>query len=413
MTRSQLKRTYNILLVVALGVGFALGYGLKSGAPVRPGAEQRPAHRAYDAEFPGCRSTYLKLKAAYTRGPFRRVDFSDVLPLIEEAIAQNPDYLPFYTLKAKILEEWYTRAKAHDIGRDALKAIARQLALPALTSASELAEHCRRAAIDVWTEMTASRLCRDVRRYGDQWATICEQHLNALRGERAFRPPLDEEGHVDLTLAFDRWAITRDHDRYVNNLSALETGLTFEEKHMPDVLYCPQHPEVSFIFPCLPHLPASGGRTVREDIEFFCTAFAVDKQTLDIPDRRASAVHLLCFNVTADLRPVRAAVHLEYADGTAQTVPIVVGPWRQNPTLLRDIAARRQLDAAYRDTEYHMCNGEEVEMTTAPMYLYHVTVPAQASKDLDKISFPRYDPTMVGLEDPGIADVRIVAVTVR
>jgi hypothetical protein len=35
------------------------------------------------------------------------------------------------------------------------------------------------------------------------------------------------------------------------------------------------------------------------------------------------------------------------------------------------------------------------------------------SARLDKISFPRHDPTSTGLEDPGINDVRIAAITLE
>ena len=71
------------------------------------------------------------------------------------------------------------------------------------------------------------------------------------------------------------------------------------------------------------------------------------------------------------------------------------------------------MDPAYRADELHRCNGTDLEGLTSPAYMYHVALPLKEGVALDKIGFPRYDPAKVGLEDPGIGDLRIVAVTVQ
>jgi hypothetical protein len=222
-----------------------------------------------------------------------------------------------------------------------------------------------------------------------------------------------EGGIVDLTPAFNVYGITRDHDRYVNNLSSFEKGPTFEEKHIPDVLRCPNHPEVAFQFPCVPHLSAEKTRTVRDDVQFFLNVMRQDGQHLDCDDLEVQTLHLLCFNVTQDRRIVNSAVRVELLDGTYENYAVVVGPWMQSKGLLRDVAKRSSLDAAFRDTEIHLCNGQELETMTSPIYMYHVRVSLGRRRTVDKVVFPRHDPAADSLKDEGIADVRIVALTLQ
>ena len=412
MTRSQLKRRYNLALALALLVGFGAGYWLRQ--PGRSVEATSPtAQRRYDSDFPGCRERYRKLKRDFSWGPFVRTDYADVLAQLDAAIREQPGYLPYHALRARIYEELAEVCAAGRAEAAALPAIAAAVGARSNANAQQVAIRARALAAEVWDQTAAAPLCQDVERYGDQWRLLREQHLGALKGQRQFRVPTSPEGRVDLTLACDRFGITRDQERYVNDFSNTPQGLTFEEKHMADVIQCPQHPAIAFDFPCVTHIAAEGGTTVREDVDFFRTTMAVDAQTLDIEDLPLRAVHLLACNVTPEGRVVRGVLQVEYAGGREQALPMRVGPWRQSAELLRDAAQRRELDAAHRDTELHQCNGEELEMVSYPVYLYHVTIPIPEATPVDKIAFPRYDPSSVGLEDPGIADLRIAAVTLE
>jgi len=412
MSRSQLRRLYHVAIAAALLVGFILGYWLK-GPGSSAGIRRAVGERVTDAGFPGCRARYVEIKRAFAYGPYTRADYQDVRRQLQAAIDKDPGYLPYHHLLVSVYEDWSV-----NVTRDALTdsdraRIAEQLGRPAGSSTEVLSRLARKQALEVWEEAGQYALCRDVATYGPQWRAIRDQHLSALKDRREFQVTCEENGALDLTEAYDIFGITRDHDRYVNNLSTTRQGYSFEEKHMPDVLQCPQHPEVAFNFPCIRYLPSEESRTIREDVEFFRTVFGVDGQKLDVEDAEIEAVHLLCFNVTPEGRPVGAVMQVGYSGGREEAKEILVGPWRQNDALLRDPAMRRRLDAAHRDSELHMCNGEELEMPNAPAYLYHVTVPVDAGSRLDKISFPRHDPTSTGLEDPGISDVRIVAITLK
>lgn len=400
------RKAYRIGLGVALGVGFALGYTLKQGVPPQT-AFQTDARPSLEADFPGCAQQYRRIKQEWTWGDYVKVDYRASLGLLEEALALYPGYLPFQALRARIYEDWYTHACRPGTSPETLRAIAEQLNLDSDTDAATLAERCRQAAVAVWEEAARSPMYADARRYGPQWRVLRQQHLNALNRQRTFQVEVQEGGFVDLTLAFDRYGITVDQERYVSNLSDSPFGLTFEEKNLPDVLYCPQHRDVGFQFPNHLYL------TTRQDLEFFYSVIGVDNQKLDLQDVRGRKLHLLCFNVSPEQRPVKALVRLEYADHTEYGLPIVVGPWRQRSALLRDRAARRKLDPAYRTDELHRCNGADLEGLTSPAYMYHVALPLKPGVALDKIGFPRYDPNKTGLEDPGILDLRIVAVTVQ
>lgn len=400
------RKAYQIGLGLALGVGFALGYTLKQGAPPQT-AFQIDARGALEADFPGCARQYRQIKQEWTWGDYVRVDYRAPLGLLEKALASQPGYLPFQALRARIYEDWYTQARREGASPETLRALAEQLGLAPDADAATLAEHCRQAAVACWEETARSPMYADVQRYGPQWRALRQQHLNALTHKRTFQVEVQDGGFVDLTPAFDRYGITVDQERYVSNLSDYPAGPTFAEKNLPDVLYCPQHREVGFQFPNRPYL------TTRQDLEFFYSVMGVDNQKLDLRDVVGRKLHLLCFNVSQERRPVKALVRLEYADHTEYGLPIVVGPWRQTPALLRDPAARRKLDPAYRADELHRCNGLDLEGLTSPAYMYHVSLPLKEGVALDKIGFPRHDPAKVGLEDPGISDLRIVAVTVQ
>jgi hypothetical protein len=410
MPRSQLKRLYHLAIVVALLVGFAVGYSLKGPGP-GAGVARAVSKRVTDRSFPGCRTRYVELKRAFAYGPHIRTDYQDVLQQLRAAIDRDPGYLPYHYLLAAVYEDWAVNVVREELTEEDRAEITRQLGLPAGAPAVEVARAARSRAVEIWEEAGQYALCRDVATYGPQWRVIRDQHLSALKDRREFHVTRGGNGALDLAEVYDLFGITRDHDRYVNNLSTTRQGYSFEEKHLPDVLQCPQHPDVAFNFPCIQYLPTEDNKTIREDVEFFRTVFGVDGQKLDLEDAEVNAIHLLCFNVTPDGRPVEAIVQVAYSGGREEAKPFLVGPWRQNESLLRDTATRAQLDATHRDSEMHMCNGEELEMANAPVYMYHVAVPVDARARLDKISFPRYDPTSTGLEDPGIDDVRIVAIT--
>jgi len=412
MSRSQLKRLYHVLIAAALLVGFGLGYGLK-GAGRGVAITRAVPEGVADKQFPGCRTRYAGIKRAFAYGPYVRVDYADVMGPLKAAIKKDPGYLPYHSLLARIYEDWAITAERESLTDQDRALIAGEVGASPQATPTELAAAARKRALGAWENAGEYALVRDVATYGPEWRTIRDQNLSALRDRREFRVTRSQDGALDLVEVYNLYGVTRDHDRYPNNLSTTRQGFSFEEKHMPDVLYCPQHPSVPFHFPCVTYLPSRGNTTIREDVEFFRTAFGVDGQKLDIDDMEAKAVHLLCFSVTPTGSPVRAVVQLTYSGGREEAHRVVVGPWRQSDTLLRDPAARRDLDAAYRDTELHKCNGEEFEMANAPAYMYHVTVPADPRARLDRISFPRHDPTSTGLEDPGIREVRVVAITVE
>jgi len=412
MTRSQLKRRYNLAVAAALMLGFAAGYWLRQ--PGRSVAVARTAgRRQYESDYAGCRERYQQLMRDFSWGSFVRTDYNDVLAELKAAIREQPGYLPYRSLQSRVYEDLAAQCTAGRVEAAALPGIAAAVGARSNASAAQIADRARALAAQVWEEAGSQPLCTDVARYGDQWRVLREQHLGALKAQRQFRIATTPEGRLDLALALDRFGITRDHDRYVNDFSSTPQGLTFEEKHMPDLIQCPQHPTIAFEFPCLTYISAETGGTVREDVDFFRTALAVDAQTLDIEDVPLRAVHVLACNVTPEGRVVQGALQLEYSGGRQEALPMKVGPWRQSPELLRDAAQRRELDAAHRDTELHQCNGQELEMVSYPVYLYHVVVPVRSPAPVDKLAFPRHDPSSVGLEDPGIADIRVVAVTLE
>jgi hypothetical protein len=412
MSRSKLKRIYHVAIGVALLIGFGLGYVLKGPRP-SAGVARAVSGSVVDAEFPGCRARYAEIKRAFAYGPYIRLDYQDVLRQLKAAIDKDPGYLPYHHLLASVYEDWAVNAVRDDVTAEDRATIAKQLGLPPSSAPEAVARAARKKAVEVWEDAGQYALCRDVATYGPQWRVIRDQQLSALKDRREFQVTQDQKGALDLAEVYSIFGITRDHDRYVNNLSTVRQGYSFEEKHIPDVLQCPQHREVAFNFPCIRYLPSEENKTIREDVEFFRTVFGVDGQKLDIEDAEVEAVHLLCFNVTPEGRSVEAVVQLAYSGGREEAKRVLVGPWRQNDELLRDVAARRQLDAAHRDSEIHKCNGEEFEMPNAPAYMYHASVPVDSGSRLDKISFPRHDPTSTGLEDPGINDVRIVAITLQ
>jgi len=412
MSRSELRRLYNIAIVAALLVGFGLGYALRGGGRGGTIAREAPEGVA-DKLFPGCRAKYVELKRAFAYGPYVRVNYADVIGPLKEALKRNPGYLPYHSLLGKLYEDWSISAARPDLTDQDRAIVAQGVGLPPTALPAELAAAARKAALKVWEEAGEYALVQDVAKFGPEWRALRDQNLSALRDRREFRVNRSDDGALDLVEVYNLYGVTRDHDRNVNNLSAVPQGFSFEEKHMPDILYCPQHPNVPFHFPCVQVLPSRENATVREDLEFFRTVFGIDGQKLSLEDAPAKAVHLLCFSVAPTGSPVTAVVQLTYSGGREEAHRVVVGPWRQSDRLLRDPAARRELDAAYRDSELHKCNGEEFEMANAPAYLYHVTVPADPTQRLDRVSFPRYDPTTTGLGDPGIRDVRIVAITLE
>jgi hypothetical protein len=412
MTRQKLKYVYNLLIAAAAAIGFAAGYTLKGKSFQSLSWGQRPA-RSYEKDFPGARSRYEEIKREFSSGDFVKVDYRSTLALLKQAISRDPGYLPYHTLLAKVYEDSYENLTSGRVTGPAARSLAESLGLdPQLQSAS-LAEKCKELALAQWQGLSQYPMCSRVEEYGNQWQLIRQQHVNALTREWNLQLTLAGGGIVDLTPAYSIYAITRDHDRYVNNLSSLEKGPTFEEKHISDVIRCPRHPEVAFQFPCLPYLSLEKTRTIREDVDFFCNAMLQDNQHLDLPDFPAKTLHLLCLNVTEQRRIVNSMVRIEFTDGSMKNYPVAVGPWMQSPELLRNVQSRRSLDPVFRDTEVHLCNGSELETMTSPIYMYHVSVNVDPVKIIDKVAFPRHDPSTAGLEDEGMRDIRILAMTLQ
>lgn len=407
-----MKYVYNLIVAAAAALGFAAGYTLKGRTFHSLPRLPRPG-RDYDRHFPGARTVYVEIKRDFSRGDFVKTDYRSTLAALSRAIKENPGYLPYRTLLAKLYEDCCENLKSGRVGGEAARLVAESLGLDPESQPLALAEECKQLALSQWQMMSQSPMFSRTDKFGNQWQAIRQQHLNALTDERNFQVTVLEGGIVDLTPTYNVYAITRDHDRYVNNLSSLEKGPTFEEKHMPDFIRCPNHPDVAFQFPCLPYLSVEETRTVREDVDFFCNAMAQDGQHLDIDDLPAEKVHLLCFNVTEDRRIVDSMVRVEFTDGSSENYPVFVGPWLQGADLLRDVARRSSLDPAFRDTEVHLCNGQELETMTSPIYMYHVVVNIGRRRTIDKIIFPRYDPTAAGLKDKGISAARIVAMTLQ
>jgi len=412
MTRQRLKYVYNLIVAAGVAVGFAAGYTLK-GRSFRPFSWGLRPDRAYDKDFPGAKSRYNEIKRDFSRGDFIRTDYRSTLAALNDAIKDDPGYLPYYSLLAKVYEDCYENLRRGRVVGESARVLAKSLGLDLQLKADFLAEKCKELALAQWQRMTQHPMFSRVEKYGNQWQIIQQQHINTLNEERNLQVRAGNGGIVDLTPAFNVYGITRDHDRYVNNLSSFEKGPTFEEKHIRDVLRCPNHPDVAFQFPCLPYLSVEKTRTVREDVEFFCNVMTQDGQHLDCDDVQVQKIHLLCFNVTEDRRIVNSVVRVEFMDGTYENYPVAVGPWMQSQDLLRDVAKRSSLDPAFRDTEVHLCNGQELETMTSPIYMYHVSVNLGRRRMIDKIILPRHDPATAGVKDKDIADVRVVAVTVQ
>lgn len=412
MTRQKLKYIYNLLIAAALAVGFAIGYTLRGRSPQNLSWGIRP-DRAYEKHFPGARARYNDIKRTFSRGNFARADYRATLSLLDDAIRKHPGYLPFRSLRAKVYEDCYENLRSGRVAGEGVPILAESLRLDPNLSAEALARKCRELALAEWQGTASSPMYSSAEKYSLQWQVLREQHLNALNGERDLQVRVMEGGMVDLAPAFNVYAITRDQDRYVNNVSAFEKGPSFGEKRIPDILRCPTHPHVAFQFPCLAYLSIEKTRTVREDVEFFRNAMSQDGQHLDCDDVQVQQVHLLCFNVTPRRRIVHSVLRLELLDGSYENYPVVVGPWMQSQELLGDVAGRSQLDPVFRDNEIHLCNGQEMETIGSPVYMYHVAVNLGSAQTIDKIIFPQHDPVSVALRDEGIADVRIVAITLQ
>jgi len=414
MTRERLKYVYNLVVAAAAALGFAIGYTLK-GRTFQPLLLGTRPVRAYDRDFPGARARYNEIKRDFSHGDFVKTDYRSTVVALRRAIEEHRGYLPHHCLLAKIYEDCCENLRSGRVLGEGARVIAESLGLDPRLDGASLAEKCRQLALTEWSRVGQLPMLSSAEKFGNQWRAIRQQHINALTRERNLRVEVAPDGIVDLTPAYDVYAITRDYDRYVNNLSSFEKGPTFEEKHIPDIIRCPNHPEVAFQFPCLPYLSVEKTRTIREDVDFFRNAMTQDGQHLDLEDIPAQRIHLLCFNVTQDRRIVDSVVRVEFADGDTENYRAAIGPWMQTPDLLRDVATRRSLDPVFRDTEVHLCNGVEVETMTSPIYMYHVSVDIGSRRIIDKIAFPRHDPRSSGvaLKDPGIADVRIVALSLK
>ncbi|MCX8037606.1 MAG: hypothetical protein N3D11_11295, partial [Candidatus Sumerlaeia bacterium] len=262
-------------------------------------------------------------------------------------------------------------------------------------------------------DVQRSPLIAQPEKYGGRWQAIWQQHVNAHRRTQVIRIAVEQTGQADLTPAFNVYALTRDFVRYPNNLSSAREGYSFPEKRIADRIECPQHPQVVFHFPCLPLLSPDGGPSQRSDLEWFRTGLRIAGQKLDIEPRPARAVHLLAFNTTPERRRVKAQARILFADGRESVFPFEVPPWRQDEKTAADPLERRRLDPVLRDTEIHTANGAALNFPWAPFYMYHVALLLDSPGRVDEIYFPAADPTTAGLQDAGIGDVCIVALTLE
>jgi len=412
VNRETLKRRYNLALAVMLGVGFALGYTLRDPNVTGALLLARPV-RDIEQDFAGCARTNEQLLGLFAQGDSVRADYAALLERVEQACAQEPDYVPFAALRAAIWEDWMVNLARGRYGPKQAAALARQVGLADRATSAQLAEACRARAVEAWRAVEASPLVARPETYGDRWRVLLEQHLNALRRTQVVRVPVAEDGMADLARAFNVFALTRDFVRYPNDLHAGPEGFSFEEKHIQDTLRCPQHADVTFALPCLPYLAPSRGGTLRRELALYRTGLRVAGQKLDLDPRQATRIHLLAFNTTAARRVVRARARLLYADRTEEAKAFDVPPWRQDEAMMRDVMARRALDPVHRDSETHLANGSELNFPWSPFYMYHIEIEADPRKRLDEIYFPSHDAMTPGLEDAGIDEVCIVAMTIR
>jgi len=411
MDRPTLKKWYHVAIAVALGIGFAVGYTLRNPEVTRTSTPSRQI-RDFERDFPGCRQTYKQLRDLFAQGDPVREDYAALLERLDEVIAQNPGYAPFAALKSAIWEDRMCNLMSGYYRASIVKRLAQSVGLTDNATTDAVTEACRVRALQAWLAVESSPLIAEAEKYGERWKVLWEQNVNTFRQTQVIRTPMDDNGMADLTRAFNVFALTRDFVRYPNNLSGWEAGYSFEEKHIGDLLHCPQHPQVVFQLPCLPYLTPLRGGTIRTDLELFRTALRIGGQKLDLEPRRARQMHLLVFNTTEEQRLVTAQVRILYSDGHEQVTAFAAPPWRQDEALRRDPLARWQLDPVHRDSEIHLANGSEINLPSSPFYMYHAAIELDSQRAVDEIYFPRHDSTSAGLEDKGISDVCIVALTI-
>lgn len=412
MDRPTLKRNYNLAIAAALSVGFAIGYTLRNPEVTGANLPMQQA-RDFEQDFPGCSKTFRQLSGLMAMGDEVRSDYDGLLEKIREAVEKDPGYVPYAVLRSAIWEDWMCNLNAGRYDEETKAMLARRVGLPENASLEEVAEGLRKRAIEAWLAVEESPLVKEPEKYGERWNVLLEQHLNALRQQQKIRTPMSENGMADLARAYNVYALTRDFVRYPNNLSDDPSGFSFEEKHVQDAVYCPRHREVAFQLPCLAYLEPNRGGTIRRSLEMYRTGIRITGQKLNIEPMSAEAMHLLVFNTTSDRHVVDAQCRILYSDGEEVVEAFKVPPWRQSEELLRDVEARLALDAVHRDSEVHLANGSELNLPSSPFYMYHAEIKLDPKKRVDEIYFPRHDPTSAGLEDPGIDDVCIVALTLK
>jgi hypothetical protein len=412
MDRPTLKKWYNVAIAAALGVGFALGYTLRNPEVTGTASVLRQT-RDFEGDFPGCRQTYKSLRDLFAQGGPVREDYDALLARLDEASAAQPGYFPFAVLKSAIWEDRMCNLTLARYKPPVVARLAKSVGLSESDTTAAVVEACRARALQTWLAVESSPLVREQEKYGERWKILWEQNINTFRQTQVIRTPVDENGEADLTRAFNAFALSRDFVRYPNNLSRFEAGYSFEEKHIPDAIRCPQHPEVVFQLPCLPYLTPQKGGTMRTDLEMFRSGLRISGQKLDIEPRAARQLHLLAFNTAPEQRIVTAQVRVLYSDGKEQVTAMAVPPWRQGERLRLDPLERRRLDPVHRDSEIHLADGSELNLPSSPFYMYHAAIDLDPQRQVDEIYFPRPDPTNTGLEDAGIADVCIVAMTMK
>jgi len=287
---------------------------------------------------------YLRVRKMFTKGDYQRKDFGREIKILKRYISQNPRYMPYYSLMAKIYECMGKKDEAIKIW-----------------------ENCLKISPD------------------EQWKIIISQHLSALKGKREFKVRIQKEGYLDLVEVYNVYGITRDHVRYVNNMSDIKEGYAWEEKHLPDILACPRNVRIKFQFPCLPYIKK------RQDIDFFRTVIKTYGQKLKIVNPgNYSSMHLLAFSVSG--KNEKGKFILEYDDRTKIIETVEFSDW-----INRD----RTHEPVYRDAEIHMCNGEEFDNPRKPLWMFHYSLKLKRKKKLIRITLPEND------------KIRIVAITLK
>ena len=280
--------------------------------------------------FKADETQYFRIYKLFNRGDYERKNFEKEVKLLTQAIKEEPRYFPYYSLLSKIYRIQGETGKA----------------------------------IELWNKLLSLNPPR-------KWKIIATQHLAALKDRKKFKVKVSGEGFLDLIEVYNCQGITRDHVRYVNDFSLTPQGITFEEKHLPNILACPRNVRIKFQLPCLPYIDK------REDLDFFLTAIKCRGQELEIePSQIYHSLHILGFSVSGDKE--KGIFTLIYTD-ESQKMEVEFSDW---------INREPSHEPVYRDSEKHFCNGEETSDPLKPLWMFHYSILLK-EKILKKIILPK------------------------